>query len=76
MTALAQPRPKIAGPFAGIALAAALHGGIAGGAVAIAVPAALDARAAADRAAAHGAQVLASARDWEARYREMYPNSR
>jgi hypothetical protein len=74
MAELVQQRKTIAAPAVSMTLALALLGGIAGGAVAIAVPAVIEARADGDAArAAEREKWLAYGRDWEARYRQMYP---
>ena len=78
MTQIAQTPVRTSAGFpartvAGIALAAALVGGILGGALqAISHPA----TSGASTVSARDQVVLQAAADWETRYREMYPNSR
>jgi hypothetical protein len=78
MTQIAQTPPQSAVLFparavAGIALAAALVGGILGGALqALNHPAPA---AGARTISARDQVVLQAAQDWEARYRQMYPTS-
>ena len=74
MTAIAQTQRKNpAVLIAGVALAAAVFGGIVG----TSVQTILDGSAPQSPAlSAHDLAVLKSAQEWEARYREMYPNSR
>ena len=85
MTQLVQTRKVNQSAFAGVALAAALLGGIVGGAVAtriqplgISGPVAPQSVAAPANAgqAAQDATWLEYGRAWEERYRQMYPNSR
>jgi hypothetical protein len=74
MTTLVQQPSRIANPLVGVAFAVSLLGGLAGGAVAVAVPAVIEAREAAERAeAAYREKWLKYGREWEARYRQMYP---
>jgi hypothetical protein len=71
---LVQRRNAVANPLVALALAASLFGGIAGAAVvAVTVPAVIDARAAAE--AAEQAKWAEYGKDWEDRYRVIYPNS-
>jgi hypothetical protein len=74
MTSITQTQTKSpAVLIAGVALAAAVVGGIVG----TSVQTILDGAAPQSPAlSAHDLAVLKSAQEWEARYREMYPNSR
>jgi len=74
MAELVQRRNTVANPFVALALAASLFGGIAGAAVvAVAVPAVIEARATAE--AAEQLKWAEYGKDWEGRYRVIYPNS-
>ena len=74
MAELVQRRSTVANPLLGLALVAALIGGITGGAVAIVVPAVIQANADQDGAeAAERTKWLNYGQEWEARYRQMYP---
>jgi len=74
MTAITQTQRKSpAALIAGVAVAAALVGGIVG----TSVQTILDGTGPqAPALSAHDLAVLKAAQEWEARYREMYPNSR
>jgi hypothetical protein len=75
MTQLSQTQPRsIAGLVAGVALAAALLGGIAGSGIQALL--ASPAKAPAPVVAPAPAAVIEAANAWAARYRQMYPESR
>jgi hypothetical protein len=74
MTQLTQTRQRpISAAVAGVALAAAVVGGIVGGGIQAVVAGRPAAVPAVDR---HAQAVLDHAIAWEARYRQMYPNAR
>ena len=79
MAQLVQERKLTAPPLAAVALAASLIGGIVGGTAVMANTTFVDSAAAGAGTVATGiddAKWLTYGQEWEARYRQMYPNSR